>query len=70
MSQVLSDIAGVVIQVMVAAGDDIVEGSEVVTLESMKMEHPIASGISGRVTGILVAEGDFVEEGQAVLEVE
>lgn len=70
MFQVLSDIAGVVIQVLVAEGDEVARGSEVVILESMKMEHPIESGAPGRVAKILVAEGDFVEEGQAVLEVE
>jgi acetyl-CoA carboxylase biotin carboxyl carrier protein len=70
MSQILSDIAGVVIQILVAEGDSIAGGTEVITLESMKMEHPIESAVSGRVAKILVAEGDFVEEGQAVLEVE
>lgn len=70
MAQVLSDIAGVVLQVLVGMGDHVSEGQEVVNLESMKMEIPVQSTAAGRVAEIKVAEGDFVDEGQLVLVLE
>jgi len=70
MSDVLSDIAGVVLEVLVREGDNVTEGQEVVNLESMKMEIPVQSTASGRVAAIKVAEGDFVDEGQLVLVLE
>ncbi|MHB8156952.1 MAG: biotin/lipoyl-containing protein [Desulfocucumaceae bacterium] len=70
MADVLSDIAGVVLGVLVKEGDSISEGQEVVNLESMKMEIPVQSTVSGKVAGIKVAEGDFVDEGQLLLVLE
>lgn len=70
MADVLSDIAGVVLQVLVKEGDHVSEGQEVVNLESMKMEIPVQSTAAGRVAEIRVAEGDFVDEGQLVLVLE
>ncbi len=70
MTEVFSDIAGVVLQVLVKEGDEVSEGQEVVNLESMKMEIPVQSSSSGRVVEIKVAEGDFVDEGQLVLVLE
>lgn len=70
MSDVLSDIAGVVLEVLVREGDIVTEGQEVVNLESMKMEIPVQSTSAGRVTAVKVAQGDFVDEGQLVLVLE
>jgi len=67
MADVLSDIAGVVLEVLVKEGDQVSQGQEVINLESMKMEIPVQSTAAGRVAGIKVAEGDFVNEGQLVL---
>lgn len=67
MADVLSDIAGVVLEVLVKEGDRVSQGQEVINLESMKMEIPVQSTAAGRVAGIKVAEGDFVDEGQLVL---
>lgn len=67
MADVLSDIAGVVLEVLVKEGDQVSQGQEVINLESMKMEIPVQSTAAGRVAGIKVAEGDFVDEGQLVL---
>lgn len=70
MSDVLSDIAGVVLEVLVREGDSVTEGQEVVNLESMKMEIPVQSTSAGRVAAVKVAQGDFVDEGQLVLVLE
>lgn len=70
MAKVLADMAGTVFQVLVNVGDEIADGQDVIVLESMKMEVPVASTAKGKVTQVLVAEGDFVNEGDTLVEVE
>ncbi|WAH38718.1 acetyl-CoA carboxylase biotin carboxyl carrier protein subunit [Alicyclobacillus dauci] len=70
MVQVLADMAGTVYQVLVSVGDAVQDGQDVVVLESMKMEVPIASTVAGSVVKVLVQPGDFVNEGQALVEIE
>ena len=70
MADIVANMAGTVFQVLVTAGDKVSEGQDVIVLESMKMEVPIASGAAGTVKQILVAVGDFVNEGDAVVELD
>ncbi|MFC4181900.1 acetyl-CoA carboxylase biotin carboxyl carrier protein subunit [Saccharococcus thermophilus] len=70
MSQVVASMAGSVWKIFVAVGDQVEEGQDVVILESMKMEIPIAAESSGVVKQIYVQEGDFVNEGDVLLELE
>jgi acetyl-CoA carboxylase biotin carboxyl carrier protein len=68
MAIIVADMAGTVFKVLVAAGDDVTQGQEVVVLESMKMEVPVASTAAGRVVRVAVAEGDFVNQGDTLME--
>ncbi|MEW9674166.1 acetyl-CoA carboxylase biotin carboxyl carrier protein subunit [Ammoniphilus sp. 3BR4] len=68
MSQILSNMTGNVWKVLVKPGDQIEIGQDVVILESMKMEIPIASESSGTVKELKVNEGDFVNEGDVLVE--
>lgn len=70
MKQVTASMAGTVINVLVAAGDQVSAGQDVVVLESMKMEVPIPSEQEGKVAEIKVNAGDFVNEGDVVLVLE
>jgi acetyl-CoA carboxylase biotin carboxyl carrier protein len=70
MSQVVASMAGSVWKIVVSVGDQVEEGQDVVILESMKMEIPIAAESSGVVKQIYVQEGDFVNEGDVLLELE
>lgn len=70
MSQVVASMAGSVWKIAVSVGDEVGEGQDVVILESMKMEIPIAAESSGVVKQIHVQEGDFVNEGDVLLELE
>ncbi|EZP76841.1 acetyl-CoA carboxylase biotin carboxyl carrier protein subunit [Parageobacillus genomosp. 1] len=70
MSQVVASMAGSVWKIVVSVGDQVEEGQDVVILESMKMEIPIAAESSGVVKQIFVQEGDFVNEGDVLLELE
>jgi acetyl-CoA carboxylase biotin carboxyl carrier protein len=70
MSEVVASMAGSVWKILVKAGDQVEEGQDVVILESMKMEIPIAAEFDGTVKEVKVNEGDFVNEGDVILEVE
>ena len=62
--------AGVVLEVLVKAGDQVTDGQEVAILESMKMQLPVQSTLAGKVSAIKVNSGDFVNEGDAILDLE
>jgi acetyl-CoA carboxylase biotin carboxyl carrier protein len=70
MRQVVANMTGTVLQILVTKGDSITEGQDVVLLESMKMEVPVPSEYSGTVTNVLVDIGSFVNEGDVLLELE
>ena len=63
-----SNMAGVIVEVRVKAGDRIAAGQEVVVLESMKMQLPIAASASGVVKEVRVKPGDFVNDGDPLLD--
>ena len=62
-----STVSGTILQVLVSTGDTIAVDQEVMIVESMKMEIPIASETAGVVDKILVAEADVVEEGEVLI---
>lgn len=68
--RVVSELPGKVFEIDVAEGDTVSKDDTLVTLESMKMEIPVASPAGGVVKQILVALDDSVVEGQdiAILE--
>ncbi len=70
MKQIASMMAGVVVEILVKAGDSVSDGMEVAILESMKMQLPVQSNQSGTVKEIKVASGDFVNEGDLLMVLE
>ena len=54
--------------VKVAVGDVIAAGSEIVVIESMKMEHPVLAETSCRISALFVTVGQSVGEGEALAE--
>ncbi|HEY9679026.1 MAG TPA: biotin/lipoyl-containing protein [Drouetiella sp.] len=70
MKQVTSMMAGVVLEILVKAGDSVSDGQEVAILESMKMQLPVNSTLAGKVVAVKVNSGDFVNEGDAILDLE
>jgi acetyl-CoA carboxylase biotin carboxyl carrier protein len=70
MSEIVASMAGNVWKVLVKVGDQVEEGQDVVILESMKMEIPIAAESDGIVKEVKVGEGEFVNEGDIIVEVE
>lgn len=70
MKRVVSNMAGVVLEYLVKAGDSVSVDQDVVMLESMKMQIPIQSTVSGTVKTLKANEGDFVDDGDVLLEIE
>ncbi|WP_047982005.1 acetyl-CoA carboxylase biotin carboxyl carrier protein subunit [Ornithinibacillus contaminans] len=66
MVEVKAIMAGNVWKVLVGVGDTVEEEQDIVILESMKMEIPIAADEAGTVKELKVAEGDFVNEGDVI----
>lgn len=69
-ASVRSQLAGRIVSVDVKEGDSVEAGAQVLVLEAMKMNTPVAAAKSGKVTKVHVAAGDTVEEGQALLDIE
>lgn len=59
--------AGTVWKVLVGHGESVTAGQDVVILESMKMEIPIAAEQDGQVSELRVKPGDFVNEGDVLV---
>lgn len=70
MNDVKAVMAGNVWKILVKPGDRVEDGQDVVILESMKMEIPIAADFGGIVKEVKVNEGDFVNEEDILIEFE
>jgi glutaconyl-CoA/methylmalonyl-CoA decarboxylase subunit gamma len=61
-------IAGKVVKVLVAVGDQVAPGRAVIVLEAMKMENELAAERGGTVSGIHKAAGQAVDTGDLLVE--
>jgi biotin carboxyl carrier protein len=68
--RVVTEVAGRVCALPVAAGANVSDGDDIAFVESMKMEIPVAAPAAGNVKSILVAIDDVVAEGQALAIIE
>jgi len=65
-----SPLSGKVVAVAVTVGSAVTVGTEIATIEAMKMNTHIFAPTAGRVAAIFVKPGDGVEEGTALLQIE
>jgi methylmalonyl-CoA carboxyltransferase 1.3S subunit len=65
-----SPINGVVVRIVVQAGQTIQVGDILLVLEAMKMETNITAPAAGKVAAIKVGAGESVQAGQVVAEFE
>jgi biotin carboxyl carrier protein len=63
VAELASPLPGLVAAVHVKAGDSVAAGDPVVTLQSMKMEIPVAAEADGTVEEVLVEEGAEIDTG-------
>ena len=68
--EVCAEMVANVWKVLVKVGDQVDEGTDLVTLESMKMEIPVMSEGSGVVKEIAVDEGDVIQGGDLIAVIE
>jgi 3-methylcrotonyl-CoA carboxylase alpha subunit len=67
---ILSPMPGRIIAVEVAAGQNVVKGQKLVTLEAMKMEHSLVAPFDGVVAELNAETGGQVSEGMVLVKVE
>ncbi|WP_169570263.1 carboxyl transferase domain-containing protein [Sneathiella limimaris] len=67
---VLAPLPGTVVSYLVAAGDVVRKGQELVVLEAMKMEHLILAPHSGTVTSLHFKAGETLNDGSGLLHLE
>ena len=70
MESITAPMAATVVQVAVAAGDEVAAGQLLLIVEAMKMAHEIRVPRAARVTRVLVAAGDSVAEAEVLLQLE
>jgi pyruvate carboxylase subunit B len=61
---------GLVVRVLVEAGQQVTQGAGLVVLEAMKMENELRAAAPGCVAAVRVRPGDTVEKGQSLIELE
>jgi biotin carboxyl carrier protein len=64
--KIVTEVAGRVCAIPVEVGGSVADGDDVVVVEAMKMEIPVASPTAGTLKSLLVKLGDVVAEGQAL----
>lgn len=65
--EITAEMAGVVYEVLVAVGETVQAGQQVLILEAMKMEVPVVATAAGVVGAIAVANGDAVDPGDLLV---
>lgn len=69
-SQLSASLPGRISEVMVRAGEQVVVGAPVLTLEAMKLYHTLTAPLSGVVQKVHACVGDIVSHGQLLVEFE
>ena len=67
---VTATLPGLVVAVAVAVGDDVAEGTSLVTIEAMKMQNEVRAPRAGRVAEVSVGTGQAVATGAPLLRLE
>ncbi|AOH54879.1 acetyl-CoA carboxylase biotin carboxyl carrier protein subunit [Peribacillus muralis] len=70
MAELKASMAGSVWKIVAKEGQSVTDGQDIVILESMKMEIPIAAEEAGTIKELKVNEGDFVNEGDVLAVIE
>ena len=68
--QVFAVMPGVVVEILVAVGDEVAAGQTLAILEAMKMQNPLHAESAGVVARVLVAAGEAVAGGALLIEIE
>jgi biotin carboxyl carrier protein len=66
-SSINAPMPGLILKILVKAGETVTAGQKVAIMEAMKMENDINAKVAGKVQSINVKEGDNVQENQSLL---
>lgn len=67
---VLAPMPGTIVDILASEGASVEEDQDLLILEAMKMENPIASPAAGKVKSIKVSVGEKVHADQLLMEIE
>ncbi len=70
LNEVKAPMPGLIVDVMVEVGQEIVEGTPLLVLSAMKMENIILAQGEGIIKSIEIKKDDTVEKGQLIIEME
>lgn len=70
IKEIKAPMPGLVLNIMVEPGQELVHGDPLLVLEAMKMENVIKSPGEGVIKEIKVAKGKAVEKGEVLIELE
>jgi biotin carboxyl carrier protein len=68
--EVTAPMPGLILEIMVTPGNQVVAGTPVIKMEAMKMENEIPSPVSGTVKTIAVKVGDNVSTDETLMVIE
>ena len=68
--KIVTEVAGRICALPVEVGRSVSDGEDIVFVEAMKMEIPVASPAAGTLKSILVSLDDVVAEGQVLAIIE
>jgi 3-methylcrotonyl-CoA carboxylase alpha subunit len=63
---IVSPMPGKIFKLLVAEGDAVKAGQDIVILEAMKMEHALRAPRDGKIAGLKIVPGELVEAGQTL----
>jgi len=69
-NDVCAPMPGLILDVVVAEGDEVKAGDKLFVLEAMKMENIIKSPNNGKIKSVIIAKGDSVNSGQKLIHFE
>lgn len=70
IKEIKAPMPGLVLEVSVEVGQELVEGDRVLILEAMKMENSICIHANAKIKNILVKKGQPVDKNQVLVELE
>ena len=70
IKEIKAPMPGLVLEINVAAGDEVVEGQKILILEAMKMENSILIHTNAKIKNVVVSAGQAVDKGQVLVELE
>jgi biotin carboxyl carrier protein len=68
--KIVTEVAGRICALPIEVGASLSEGDDIVFVEAMKMEIPVAAPAAGKLKSILVSLDDVVAEGQVLAVIE